>query len=180
MSLGCKRYGYFVVSCLSYSDLRRDRLVVSISPIHSRHFAASAILPLLFLFNMVGPVTICRGSISFVLIVAQLSLAYDALNVEPIQTSGGPSSPLPAFPGSDDGGFTGILGLSTPEDPMVDGSQFKQSQDLSNNEGNFELASGEKDCTPGASRRGKRRARRSDPSFCPLNLKVSQIPIRKL
>ena len=129
---------------------------------------------------MMDPVPICRGSISFFLIVAQLSLAYGALNVEPTQTSGGPSSPLPAFPGSGDGGFTGNLGLSIPEDPMVDGGQWKQNQDLFNNEGNLELASGGNGCTPGASGRGKRRARRSDPLFCPLNLQVSQIPIRKL
>lgn len=120
------------------------------------------------------PIPICRGSISFVLIVAQLSLAYGALNVEPIQTNGAPSSPLPAIPASDDGGFTGNLGLSTPDNPIVDGGQ-----DLFNNEGNLELASGGKDCTSGASRRGKRRAKRSDPSFCPLNLQVSQIPIWK-
>lgn len=120
------------------------------------------------------PIPICRGSLSFVLIVAQLSLAYGDLNVEPIQTSGGASSPLPAIPGSDDSGLTGNLGLSTPGDPIVDGGQ-----DLFNNEGNLELASGGKDCTPGASRGGKRRAKRSDPSFCPLNLQVSQIPTRK-
>lgn len=118
-----------------------------------------------------------RGSISFVLIVAQLSVAYDPLNVHQIQTTGDPSSPLPVFPG-DDSGFTGISGISNPEDPMVDGGQRRQNQDSFNNDGNFELVSGGKGCPPGQNGRGKRRARRSNPEFCPATLQVRHIMIR--
>lgn len=118
------------------------------------------------------PIPICRSSILVFLIVAQLSVAYGALNVEQIQTIGNPSSPIPVSPGSGDSGFTGNLALFTPEDPIVDGGQWGQNQNLFNNEGNFELASGGKDCTPEPSRRGKRRARRTDRSFCPATFQV--------
>lgn len=125
------------------------------------------------------PSPVRRGNISFLLIFAQLSIAYGALSVEEFQTSGDPSSTLPFFPGSDNGGLTDNLGLSTPEDPIVDGSQWRQNQDLFSNEGNFELARGGKDCTSRPNRRGKRRAKRSDPSICPATFQVRHIPIRR-
>lgn len=123
---------------------------------------------------MMRPILVHRASISCLLIAAQLSIAYGALNVEQIETSGDLSSPLPVFPGSDDGGLINNLGISTPEDSMVNGGQWSQNQDLFNNEGSFELASGGKNCTPRPNRRGKRRARRDDRSYCPATFQVRQ------
>lgn len=122
---------------------------------------------------------ICRACISFCLIVVQLSVVSGTLNVEQFQSSSDPSSSLPLFPGPDGSGFTGNLGLSTPQSLMVDGAQWKQNQDPVNNGGNFKLASGDTNCTPRPERRGKRRVRRDDPTFCPNTPQVRQIKIRK-
>lgn len=116
------------------------------------------------------PITMYRGSIWFFLIVAQLSAVSGTLNVEQITTSSSdPSSLPPLFPGPDDSVFTENIGLPSPEDLMV---PF-------NNGGNFELASGGNNCAPGHKRRGERRARRDDQTFCPNNPQVRQIAIRK-
>lgn len=115
------------------------------------------------------PISRCRGSVSFCLIVVQLSIASGTLNVEQIQSGSDPSSSLSLFPGPDDSGFTGSLGLSSSEALMV---PF-------NNGGDFELASGDNNCAPRPKRRGKRRARRDDQTFCPSNLQVRQISTRK-
>lgn len=111
----------------------------------------------------------CRGSISFCLIVVQLSVASGTLNVEQIPSGSDPSSSLSLFPGPDDSGFTGSLALSSSEALMV---PF-------NNGGDLKLASGDNNCAPGPKRRGKRRAGHDDQIFCPNNPQVRQTPTRK-
>lgn len=149
------------------SDLRRDRLV-------ENHFFNSpsplccSIAPL-FKTRIMYPISMCRGSISFCLIVVQLSVASGTLNIEQFQSDSDPSSSPSLFPGPDGSGFTGNLGLSSSDSLMV---PF-------NNGGDFELASGDKNCAPGPKRRGKRRARRDDQTFCPNNLQVRQLSTRK-
>lgn len=120
---------------------------------------------------MKNPISMCRASISFCLIVIQLSVASGALNnVEQIQSRSDPSSPLSLFPAPDDSGFTGNLDLSSSEGLMVP---------FNNNGGDFELASVDKNCASGPKRRGKRRARRDDQTSCPNNLQVRQMSTRK-
>lgn len=55
---------------------------------------------------------------------------------------------------------------------MLDGAQGKQNQDPVNNGGNFELTSGDTDCT-------SRPERRDDRTLCPNTLQVRQITIQK-
>lgn len=115
----------------------------------------------------------CRGTILCCLIVVQvvqLSVASgSSLNVEQFQSGSDPgSSSLSLFPGpGGDSGLTGgNLGLSSSSDGLM--VPF-------NNGGDFELAIGDKNCAPGPKRRGKRRARRDDQTFCPSNFQVRQI-----
>lgn len=62
---------------------------------------------------------------------------------------------------------------------MLDEAQGKQNQDPVNSGGNFELTSGDTDCTSRPERRGTRRVRRDDRTLCPDTLQVRQITIQK-
>lgn len=147
-------------------------------PLGLRTISTNSTSPLYYciapLFNetrMTNPISIYRASISFCLIVIQLSVASGALNnVEQIQSRSDPSSPLSLFPAPDDSGFTGSLDLSSSEGLMVP---------FNNNGEDSELASVDKNCASGAKRRGKWRARRGDHTSCPSDFQVRQISTRE-
>ena len=125
-------------------------------------------------------VSLCRG-LSFLLVLAQSTIADDSLGLGNILIIDNPNPSLSAFSPPDGSLSSDNLGIDPTEPSTTDGGNWEKAQDSFKNGDSLDLASGAGNCIPDAGTRPGRRRLRRNTDICHANynqFKPSRLNVR--